>query len=353
MKIYKKYLLSDLIKINLLLLFIFSSFYLLIDFFDKLGNFLSFKKPIYLFLTYIFWKSLTNLYEFFPFVCGFSGILLLLWLARTGELLAFLSLGFSKKEIMSLIGKGIFLFSLLGGIFLNVIFPRAAFLSLYTWDYKIAEKKEQYLIFNEEIFVRGIDFYLVAKPLEPAGEYLKDVLIVFLEKEEPSKVIWAKEGYYKGKWIFKDVIVQKREKNFSPEIFKNLEVEAAFTPQTLVLIEKPLKFLSFGELIERYKFLKLVKRPCNEVVSEIFLKIIYVFVPLFLGLLPMVFFVNNYTPSQIASSFLKSLATYFTLLTIYLFLQALLRKGILLAGILLVLVMLSNFLSFILILKKK
>lgn len=354
MKIYKKYILSDLVKVNFLLLFIFSSFYFLIDFFDKLGEFLSFKKPFYLFLTYIFWKTLANLYEFFSFVCGFSGIILLLWLARTGELLAFFSLGFSKKELLGFIGKGIFLFGLLGGILLNIIFPKAAFLSLYTWDYKIAEKREQYLIFNEEIFIRGADFYLIAKPLEPKGEYLKDILIVFLEKEEPNKVIWAEEGYYKSKkWIFKNVIVQNRDKNFYPKFLRVLETEPPFSPETLVLVEKPLKFQSLKELIERYRFLKMVERPYNEVISEIFLKIIYVFVPLFLGLIPMMLFLNSYSPSHIAMPFLKGLVMYFVLLTTYLLLQALLRKGFLLAGGILSIFVLSSFFIFIVVLKNK
>ncbi len=354
MKVYERYILSDLLKINCLLLFIFFSFYLLIDFFEKLGAFLSFKKPFYLFLTYIFWKSLVNLYEIFPFVCGFSGIILLLWLVRTGEFIAFLSLGFSKNEIISLIGKGILFFGMVIGILLNIIFPKAAFLSLYTWDYKIAEKREQYLIFNKQIFIRGADFYLVAKPLEPKGEYLGDILIVFLKGENLNKVIWAKKGYYKGKnWILKDVIIQKKEENFSPKFFKTLKTKLSFTPKTLVLVEKPLNFLSLGELIERYKFLRMVNRPYSEVIAEIFLKIVYIFLPLFFSLFSMMKFVEDYTPARIAGPFLKGLMVYFSALTIYLFLQAFLRKGVILADVLLGICIVMSLLTLIYIWKKK
>ncbi len=346
MKIYKKYLLADLIKINLLLLFIFSSFYFLVDFFDKLGEFLSFKKPFYLFLDYIFWKSLTNLYEFFPFVCGLSGIILFLWLTRTGELLGFLSLGFSKKELISLTGKGICVFALLLGLAISILFPKAAFLSLYTWDYRIAEKREQYLVFNEQIFIRGPDFYLIAKPLEPKGEYLQDILLVFINKEELKKIIWAKEGFYKSeKWFLKEVITQEENKNFSPEFFKNLEANLSIKPETLVMVEKPLKFLSLKELFERYKFLKMVKRPYKEEVAEIFLKVIYPFLPLFLGFFPTMIFIKNYTPSQVIIPFFKGLIWYFILLTFCLFLQTLLRKGIFVAGILLSFLIFISFLS--------
>ena len=353
MNLYQRYILVDLLKVNLLLLFIFSSFYFLIDFFNKLGDFLVFKKPFYLFLIYIFWKIWVNIYEFFPFVCGFSGILLLLWLNRTGELLAFFSLGFSKRELISLISKGILFFSLLGGLIINIIFPKAAYLSLYTWDYKIAERREQYLIFNEQIFLRGSDFYLIAKPLEPQGEYLQDILIVFLEQEEPKEIIWAKEGYYKSKkWYLKDVIKQKVEQKFSPNFFKNFKPKLSLKPDTLVIVEKPLKFLSFSELFERFKFLKKVNRPYNDVLAEMFLKIIYPFLPIFLGIFPMVIFMNNYAPSQVVNPFLKSLILFFILLIIFFLLQAFLRKGILEAGFILLILILGSFLSFKVILRK-
>lgn len=355
MKIYKKYLLADLLKINLLLLFIFSTFYFLIDFFDKLGEFFSYKKPFFYFLTYIFWKMWVNLYQFFPFVCGFSGIILLLWLARTGELIAFLSLGFSKRELISFIAAGILLFSLLGAIILNIIFPKAAYLTLYTWDHKIAERKEQFLIFDKQIFLKGPDFYLVAKPLEPKGEYLQDILIVFLNnQEEPREIIWANEGYYKGsKWFLKDVILQKRDKNFSPDFLEKFETPLFLKPGTLVMVEKPLSFLSFKELFERYKFLKIVERPYQDVVSEIFLKIIYLFIPFSLGFFPLIIFLNNYIPSQTGIPFLKSLILFFILMITYLFLQIILRKGMFWASILLFSFVLINFLGFILFWKKK
>jgi lipopolysaccharide export system permease protein len=334
---YQKYLLQDLFKINLLLLFIFIVVCILIDIFERLGSFLKFKKPFYLFLTYIFWKIGVHIYEIFPFVSGLAGILVLLWLSRNNELVAFLSLGFSKKELLKELGKGILLISFLAGVVLNIIFPKAAYFTLYTWDYKIKETKKQYLIFNTQIFFAGANYYLVAQPLEPKGEYLKDILIVFLKKDEPEKVIWAEEAYYiNKKWDLKDVVIQKKENNFAPEIFEDLRIKLPFKPNTLVIVEKPIKFLSFPELIERFKFLKRVGRPYNEVLAEIFLKIIYLFLPFILSFFPMWIYLENYAPRKTMNPFIKGIVLFFIFLLCFLLLQTLLRKGILVAGFILV-----------------
>lgn len=353
MKLYKKYVLFDLLKVNLLLWFLFFVFYFLVDFFDKLGEFLSFKKPFYLFLEYLFWKSLVNIYEFFPFACGLSGILLLLWLARTGELLAFFSLGFSKKSLISLIIIGILILGIFGGFIIIFVFPKAAFLNVYTWDFKIAERKKQYLVFKEQIFLRGLDYYLIAKPLEPKGEYLQDILIVFLENENPKNIVWAKEGYYQNnKWILKEVILQKLEDNFYPKIFKESSFKFPFKPDTLVIVEKPLKFLSIKELFKRMKYLKKVGRPYQDILAEMFLKVIYPFIPFFLSFFPCFIFLKNYIPSHIVRPFLKSLFSFFILLVIFLFLEILLRKGIIFSGLILFSFMLINFSGFLLILRR-
>ncbi len=61
----------------------------------------------------------------------------------------------------------------------------------------------------------------------------------------------------------------------------------------------------------------------------------------------MVIFMNNYTPSQVVNPFLKSLILFFILLTTFLFLQAFLRKGILEAGFILLILILGNFFKFL------
>ncbi|WP_038057784.1 LptF/LptG family permease [Thermodesulfobacterium hydrogeniphilum] len=352
-RLFQKYILIDLLKIIALLVFIFGGFYILIDFFEKLGDFLKFKKPFYLFLSYIFWKLWVNIYEIYPFIIGLSGIFCLLWLNRTNELLAFLSLGFSKKEILRELSKGLLIISILGGLILNLIFPKAAFMSLYTWDYKIESQKKQYLIFDRDIFFAGNNYYLIAKPLEPKGEYLKNIILVFLDKEDPKEIWWIDSGYYIDKtWVLSGVIIQKKELGFKPEFFTNIKTKLPFKPSTLVTVEKPIEFLSFSELIKRYRFLKKVKRPYDDILAEIFLKIFYLFLPFILGFLPMHVYLEEFAPSKMLTCFSKSLSLYFIFLCLFLLLQTFLRKGFLFASIILIIWSIIIFVFFIFSLKK-
>jgi len=346
---FQKYLAKEFFKTSILLVLIFTAFYVLVDFFEKLGEFVSYKRPFYYFLSYTFWRLWVDVYQIFPFVVGLAGIVTLLWISKNNELIALLSLGFKKKEVVKHLATGLLVFSVVAGVLLNIIFPKAAYLSLYTWNYQIEHKKKQYLIFNKEIFFAAPDYYLVATPMEPKGEYLKDLRVVLLKNGEPEEVIWAKQGYFiDGKWELFDVIVQKRKNSFAPRVYSLYEKPLPFKPKTLVVVEKPITFLSFKELLERYRFLKKVKRDCSQVVAEMVLKFFYLFVPFILGFFPMKRYLDLYSPKQGGRAFLEGIFWFFSLLLVYLLLQVLFRKGILLAGVLIGVWIALNLLTYLL-----
>ena len=341
MKVRQKFIYQEFFRFFALVFFLFGAFTLIIDFFEKFPSFLSFKKPFILFISYLFWKSWIELYQFFPFILGLSALLQMFWWSRNRELIAFLSLGFSKSEVLGEFLKIYALFSLLAGVILSFIFPRAVFNAIYIWDYQMTGKRAKYLVFKKEILFQGKDFFLVATPLEPGGEYLKNIALLFfkdLNDPSPQKVIWADKGWYEnGKWLLKGVTLQEVKKGFYPKRFKTLKVELPFKPYTLVVVEKSLHFLSFKELYQRLLFLKKVKRPCRLVIAEIFLRLMYIFWPLCLVYFPLIYYFEHFKPDHFAGEFLKSFFLFF-LFTIWLmFLQTFVRKGELWAGFLLLL----------------
>ena len=348
-KTYQKFLFKEFFKMSILLLIIFLTFYLLIDFLSKIEGIFKYNAPIVFLFSYLFWKMWVDAYQIFPFVLGLSGIISLLWLSKNNELLALLSLGFKRNEIVKEVVKNVLTFSFIGGALLNIIFPKAAYLTLYIWNYKVKHKKEQYLIFNKQIFFTGKNFYLIAKPVEPRGEFLKNIKLIFFKKNKLEKLLWAKQGIYiNKKWHLYDVIIQSSSNNFAPKVFNTYIATLPFKPKTLVIVEKPLNFLSINELWERYKFLKKVNRPYVEVLAEMILKVMYLFIPFILGFLPMAKFVGNYAPKHGAKVFLKSILYFFSLLVIVLLLETLFRKGIILAGIFLGIITGINLLVYLL-----
>lgn len=328
-KTYQLYLWQELFKTGFLFVLIFAGFYLVIDFFEKLSDFLKFHKPLYLFLTYIFWKAIVNVYEIFPFACGLSVLFFLFWLSRTNELIAFLSVRISRQELFREILKGMIFLGIVGGILLNLILPRATYNALYVWEYRIEGKKAQHLVFGDQIFFTGENFYLLARPLEPKGEYLSDLTLVFFSSEGVERIIWAKRGYYvKKRWTLEEVVLQDKKDQYSPKIWQNLEYQFPLSPRILSIVEKPIHFLSFAELLKRLKFLKKTGQPYKEVMVELYLKCYYLFVPFLLSVFSVFVYLKMFVPKGWQRGAFYSFTIFMSLLLVFITLQGFLRKGV-------------------------
>jgi len=324
MKLSTYYLLKEFFKVFLLLLLVVLAFYLIIDFFEKFPAFLGAKKTFLNFFKYIFWKIQLNLSQIYPYVLALSLILFLLFLSRASELLALLSLGFKREEIFSILSKILLILSLIGALFLNILTPKAFFEAQKIWTTEIEEKKSLYLIFKGEIFFEGENFLLVARPIEPQGEYLSEVTLIYLEKKQPVKILWAKSALYNNKkWQLEEVICQEKSDDFKPRFFKSWQGDLPFKPKALVITEKPVKFLSIKELYLRLSFLKKVGRPLDEILGEFFNRVLYCLLGYLLGLPPLYLYLRYFSPHRHKISLFAALGSFFVLASLYLFLQTL------------------------------
>lgn len=328
MLIFHRYFLQEFVKNFFILLIVFATFFLIGEFFEKLPSFMESKKPFIFFLEYLFWKMQVNLYQIFPYLLGLTPLLTLFFLSRTYELLALLSLGFFKRKILKTLGIYLTTFSLIGGIILNLITPHAFYNAQYTWDIKIESKMAQHLIFKESLFFEGEKFILMANPLEPQAEYLADLILLFIEKNEPQKIIWAKKALYLGKgiWRLEEAIFQEKQREFQPKIFDKWEGPLPLKPKTFIIVEKSVKFASLKELYQRYLFLKKIQKPYTEVLAEVLNRIVYLFTGIILGLLPILFYIKKYSPTKYPTVFLQSLLIFFALSTLFVGFQTLIQR---------------------------
>ncbi|MFN3921427.1 MAG: LptF/LptG family permease [Caldimicrobium sp.] len=333
MWLFRRLLFQEFIKNFFILLVVFSAFFLVGEFFEKLPSFMGSKKPFIFFLKYLFWKMQVNFYQIFPYLLGLTSLLTLFFLSRTYELLALLSLGFFKKEITKTFAFYLIILSFTGGIMLNLILPKAFYNAQYTWDIEIESKMAQHLIFKSSLFFEGEKFILVATPLEPKAEYLADLILLYIENNEPQKVIWAKRALYLGKevWRLEEAIFQEKERDFQPKFYNQWEGSLSIKPKTFVIVEKSVKFASFKELYQRYLFLKKIQKPYTEVLAEGLNRLIYLFIGIFLGLIPLSFYLKKYSPTKYSIAFLQSLLIFFALSTLFVAFQTLMQRFLLLA----------------------
>lgn len=328
MSLLTRFLFQSFFKVFLLVFCIFLALYIVIDFFEKLPAFLSSKKPLIYFLEYLFWKSQVNLFQIFPYILSLTLILTLLFLSRTHELLALLSLGIARGELFKRFLHLLFFFSLAGGLLLNFLVPKAYYNTLYTWETKIQRQKAQHLIFKDTLFFEGEGFLLIAKPLEPKGEYLSEVALLFFKKEDPERLIFARTAFYLGGevWRLEDALFQEAKTQFSPKILKTWEGALPLKPKTFVTVEKPVKFASFKELKQRLNFLRKVSRSTTEVWIELFNRLLYLLLPLFLGGLASFIYLKGYAPHHYTLALSKSLLAFFILSALFVSFQTLLTR---------------------------
>lgn len=328
MSLLTRFLLMNFVKVLLMVFFVFLALYTVIDFFEKLSAFLTSKRPFIFFLEYLFWKSQVNLYQIFPYILSVTQLLTLLFLSRTNELLALLSLGITRQELFRRFFGILIFFSILGGLLLNLVVPGAFYKTLHTWETKILNQKAQHLIFKDTLFFEGRDFLLIATPLEPKGEYLSDLTLLFLSKGEPERLIWAKTALYlgEGRWRLEDALFQEASSQFRPKVLKTWEGSLPLRPKTFVTVEKPVKFASFKELKQRLTFLKRAGRPVTEVVLEFFNRFFYLLLPLFIGGVSGWIYLRGYTPHHNARVLFKSFLAFFLLSVFFVLIQTLMLR---------------------------
>lgn len=324
MKLFSRFIWQEAGKIFFILLLIFLAFYLVMDFFERLPSFLTAKKPLLFFLKYLLWKIQLNIFQIYPYVVGLSGIVTLIILSRSQELLALICLGIKQKEILSKLANLLLFMTLFGSLILIIISPKAYYEAHKTWDIDIEERKVQHLIFKGEFFFEGENFLLIAKPLEPKGEYLKDLTLIYLEEDQPSKVLWAEYAIYREKtWHLERVVLQDRSQEFKPIFMERFSETLPFKPKTFVLVEKPIKYLSLKELYQRWLFLRKVDKPQKEIFAEFINRIMYLFSGYLLGLIPIFVFLKYYSPHNFKSAVIKGFFSFFFLSFLYLLSQTL------------------------------
>lgn len=316
------YIYREFFKIFVLIFLLFFAFLLIVEVVERFSAFVATEKSFYYFVKYLFFKMIVNIYYVYPYILILSFIFSLFLLSRSAELLAFLTLGFKKEEILRKILILLFLISVSGEILLNFTVPKAFFLAQRTWLFDIEGKRTHHLIFRDTLFFEGDNYLLIGRPLEPGGEYLSEMTVIFFKENTVDKVLWAESGIHRdGKWYLKKVVRQSVEKDFQPIFAESLEAELPFTPQMLVITEQPVRFLSVTDLYRRYKFLKLSQRPLEEIWAEIFVRLLNLLSGLLVGIPPLIIYLATYSPVRQKMALVYSLILFFFLVALFLFLQ--------------------------------
>jgi len=278
-RLYHRYLLGPLVFFLPLFLLTLSGIYLLVEFFERLEDLLSAGAHLRLLFLYLLYRFPEILFQVWPAVAALAALASLAFLSRGNELLALRSLGFSPWRLVKPYLAALLLLSFAVSGLLALTLPEGTYRALYTWEVRVKRAKPATLLASGRFFFSGPDFLLWARPLEPKGEWLADLLLIRKEKNRPVAYLYARRArFLRGKkWRLEEGLLAKAPGDFAPERFRSRTLDLGFSPEVLLSVRRPLKALSLRELISRYRFLRASGLSPAAPLTEILYRLSYPF----------------------------------------------------------------------------
>ena len=224
---YFFYLLKKYLKNFFIIFFAVSFIYATVSMFLNISKLPNSSNLVVLYFFYVFIYSALLLY---PLSLIFSFLLTLNQMIKFNELVSFYSLGFEKNKLF----KPFFYFSVLLTFFMFFLQSTRV---VYSNEYAEAIKNSNKLS-TRNIFLKYKNKVIFIKKLNPILKTARDVRVIELKNKEVSKVLFAKEAFFKNdrwfsdkvdvevltknRWIKKEVKLSFLE-NFKPKIISNLQ----------------------------------------------------------------------------------------------------------------------------------
>jgi lipopolysaccharide export system permease protein len=210
MQIIHRYITTEISKIFLVVLSTAAGIYLVVDFFEKVDNFLEVGVPVLKTLPFFFLRIPFVVSQVLPVGVLLAVLIVLGLMTRNNELLALQSGGVSKSYLLMPLQVLGLLFGLLAFCIAEVLVPITMARANEIWQNK---NQEQVSTFGrKDIWIKSAKAIYHIGYFNPATNNISDVTLNFFDDEFNLSVrIEAKTGRYKaGKWHLSDCIKETR-----------------------------------------------------------------------------------------------------------------------------------------------
>ena len=217
MTLLVKYLFKQFTKNLALILTGFVGIYLLVDFFERIDNFLTNNLPLSMAVKYFLCKTPLMVERLLPISIMLAGIITVGLLHHNRELLSLQAAGISLARIIRPIVLAACIFTLFGLASSQWLLPSCQATVNRIWYQDVSRQKPTGILRNGMIFYRGSEgFYTVGRPQGNASMvYVPFSYIGWDQSFGVNQLITARKGSWKdGKWQLTDGI---RENGGSPE----------------------------------------------------------------------------------------------------------------------------------------
>lgn len=259
--ILERFIIKRYLSFLFVIFFGLTGLYLLIDAFETLPDFLSKDISFLTMIMYFLVLCPKIIFQLSPLVILLSGLLTIVTLGKSKQILAMRSIGITPQRIFRPIIISALLLAALFTLMKIFIVPRAQNTANFILSMELGKGKKTRLLLSEgRLFYRGKASILSAELILPdATELSKIEWLFFNNSYLLKKAIFASSALFRDKkWHFKKGILYKDNKSI---FFDQLEMSLSITPKELVAIETPVEEASVIQLYEVIKRLKEIGLP--------------------------------------------------------------------------------------------
>ena len=296
MKLLDRYTIKQFTKNFLLVFGSLVSIYLLVDFFEKIDNFVEAHKPIGLAIRYFIFKIPLIYDQLIPVCIMLAGILTLGLMNHNKELQALKAGGISLTRIVKpLIGIAMF-FTLISIGAAQWLLPLTNAETNRIWYKEVKQKISSGIVRNGIVYYRGIEgIYSFTRP-DPTTYLFTSFRYVSWDDDYSPRLLIAAEtaNWENGNWLLTDgQLRRKTDKNDNIELFQSKTIKLPDSPENFFVPTYQIEELSLWQLLTNSIHDWKEDKRENWVDLNRRLSYIFLGIPLLLIGIPVVLLVNQ------------------------------------------------------------
>jgi len=236
MKILPKYISREFIKLFILCEVILLSMFLVIDFVQKLDNFLEANVLKGKILAYFLYKIPYIIVQMWPIAVLIAVIILFCVLKKNNEIMAMKACGIDILELSRHIVMASLFLSIVSFLLSDKVVPYSSSKCNEIWDMEVEKQDPTRFYGSDQIWYKTSSAIYWIRHFDSAGNIMQNPIFYFFDKDfRLVKKIEAKRGIWEnGLWKIEEGIIQKiqGDGNYEVSKFDDLFLEIAETPDS-------------------------------------------------------------------------------------------------------------------------
>lgn len=279
MRILSKYFSKEFLKLFGLLLIIFLSMYLIVEFIQKIDDFIEANAPNSLLLAFLFYNLPYILVQMIPVATLLSVIVMLCLMEKNNEITAMKACGVSVFKLSQPIICVSILISIAVFLFSELIVPYATERANEIWQVQLHKGKEERFYGKNNIWYRGQESIYWIRHFDSTKKAMEDLTLYFFDNSfHLTKRIDALVGIWNGReWELRDGIIQEAldGDEYDLKKFERLMITLPEKPEAFMRSVKQPAEMSYWQLKRFAERVRLEGYDVTEYLVDMNIKLAY------------------------------------------------------------------------------